>query len=223
MGLEERTLHLVPPVQGTGPFPILVVFHGRGGNGEAAAQRFAIERAVRSPFVGLYPDGRPQPWMHGAIGWDSREEGSPDLEFFDAMVEWARATVGGDPGRVHVLGYSWGGGMANHVACTRPTRVRSVVSVGGGGPSVPCGSGVSALVVHGVNDQEEPIAAGHDTYAAWAFAADCGPGEQPALGGNCVAREGCGDGSQVLFCEHPRGHEWPSFLKGPALGEFLGL
>jgi len=219
---EERLVHLVPPARGHGPFPVIFGFHGRGGNGAHAARTFALERAVRTPFLGLYPDGRPQPWMRGAIGWDTRDEASPDLTLFDALLEWARDQGCGDLTRVAVVGYSWGGGMANHVACTRPARIRAVVSVGGGGPSVPCVGSVSALVVHGAEDREEPIASGRDTLEAWAFAARCDTGERPALGGRCVAREGCAQGRRILWCEHAGGHLWPEWLRGPTLGEFLG-
>jgi len=220
---EERVVHLVPPARAAGPSPVIVAFHGRGGNGAYAARTFALERAVPTPFLGLYPDGRPQPWMRGAIGWDTRDEASPDLTLFDALLEWARDQGCGDTTRVAVVGYSWGGGMANHVACTRPERIRAVVSVGGGGPSVPCAGSVSALVVHGSEDREEPIASGRDTLEAWAFAARCDAGERPAFGGRCVAREGCAEGRRILWCEHAGGHLWPEWLRDPALGEFLGL
>ncbi len=220
---EERLVHLIPPAIGTGPYPAVVGFHGRGGNGAHAARTFTLERAIRVPFLGFYPDGRPQPWMHGAVGWDTRDEASPDLLLFDALLEWAMDQGCLDPARVAVVGYSWGGGMANHVACTRPQRVRAVVSVGGGGPSVPCAGSVSALIAHGTADREEPVSSGRDSLEAWAFAAGCDLGQRPALGGACVAREGCAEGREVVWCEHAGGHLWPELLRDPGLGVFLGL
>jgi polyhydroxybutyrate depolymerase len=223
VGGRERTFFVAPPVGGRGPFPVVVGFHGRGGNGAYAARTFALSEAIHAPFLGLFPDGLPQPWMHGAVGWDTRDESSGDLALFDALVEWARTEACGNSARVSVVGYSWGGGMANHVGCTRPTHLRALVSVGGGGPPMPCVGSVSALIVHGTNDLEEPIASGRDSFEAWAFAAGCGPEERPAFDGACRARRGCTAGREIVWCEHPGGHLWPPLLRRPALGRFLGI
>lgn len=223
VGNRQRTTHVIPPPRGTGPYPVLVAFHGRGGNGAAAARSFSLAHTIRGPFLGLYPNGRPQPWMQNAIGWDTRDEASTDLEFFDRLLEWARQEACADLNRVAVLGYSWGGGMANHVACTRPSRVRAVVSVGGSGPSVPCSGSVSAIIVHGASDREEPVANGRDSAEAWSFAAGCSAGEERTWGGACTARRGCESGRQVLWCEHSGGHAWPALLRDPGLGKFLGI
>jgi polyhydroxybutyrate depolymerase len=201
----------------------VVGYHGRGGTGAGAARLFALDATLHRPFLALYPDGVPQPWMHDAVGWDTRDETSRDLLLFDALIDWARSAACGDVERVSVVGYSWGGGMANHVACTRPARVRALVSVGGGGPPIPCAGAVSALVVHGRNDRQEPLASGTDTLEAWAFAGGCGQKLRPAFDGQCVERLGCQTGHRVVWCEHGGGHEWPDLLRGPGLGRFLGI
>lgn len=198
----------------------IVGFHGRGRSGEYSANYWALGENSQRAFVALYPDGIPQPWFHNLVGWDTRSEASSDLPLYDALVEWATAEYCVDRSRIHVIGHSWGGGMANLVACARE-GIKSVVSVGGGGPTFPCKGPVAAMIVHGTADQDEPLASGQTNVTSWSFYNRCGTEQSPAVVRGCVAFDGCIEQNPLLWCEHPGGHGWPDLLRNGNLLAWL--
>lgn len=210
---KPRRFYVVPPSVAAERVPVLIGFHGRAGNGRLVAERWRVSDYGDGMLLGIYPDGVAQAWFSNRVGWDTHAEESDDLPFFDALVGWAKANYCIDEDRIHVVGHSWGGGMANLVACAR-SSVRSVVSVAGGGPTFPCRGPVAAMVVHGRKDDQEPIGSGLDTRAAWSFYSGCGTAEAPTLGGFCQQLQGCAPNYPVLWCEHGGGHAWPEELGG---------
>jgi poly(3-hydroxybutyrate) depolymerase len=199
---------------------VVVGFHGRNRSGEQVANLWALADDFGGRVLGLYPDGVIQPWFHDLLGWDVRSEQSPDLLLFDALIEWAAREYCIDRKRIHVIGHSWGGTMANLVACQR-SNVRSVVSVGSGGPTVPCRGPVGAMVVHGTQDQDEPIVSAQLSTDVWSFYNRCASEREPTLDGACSQHKLCTNGFPLLYCEHPGGHGWPSLLRGGVLTRWL--
>jgi poly(3-hydroxybutyrate) depolymerase len=199
---------------------LILGFHGRGRSGEYSANYWALGEDPQRAFVAIYPDGLPQPWFRNLVGWDTRSEASTDLALYDALVEWAVAEYCIDRSRIHVIGHSWGGGMANLVACAR-AGVKSLVSVGGGGPTFPCQGPVGAMIVHGTTDQDEPLASGQTNVASWSFYNHCDAAQSPAEVRGCVAFDGCIEEHPLLWCEHPGGHGWPDLLRSGSLLAWL--
>jgi len=229
VGSIERSVFVVPPTTSKSPAPVVIGFHGRGGNGEAVARDWSLHGEPNG-LLGLYPDGLPQPWLHNLVGWDTRSESSQDLELVKALLRWAKANYCVDAGRIHVIGWSWGAAMANLAAC-RDASFRSVVSVAGGGPTVPCAGPVAAMVVHGRADKEEPIASGDAALDTWAFYNGCTSRQdeadgrsrvgEPALGDACTSLPDCSPSHPTLWCEHAGGHGWPKFLRDGGLLRWL--
>ena len=217
---KNRRFYLVPPTGSGNVVDLVVGFHGRGRSGEQVAQSWNLDHAGLRPYVAVYPDGEVQKWFHGLFGWDTRSEASPDLAFYDALVDYAAAHYCIDRKRVHVLGHSWGSGMANLVACSR-MGLRSLVSVGGGGPTFPCKAPVAAMIVHGAADQDEPISSGQLAVTTWSFYNRCGQNQLSSPVDGCVQFEDCLAESPLLWCEHPGGHSWPDFLRGDKLLKWL--
>lgn len=216
----KRRVYVVPPNQTAEPVSVIVGFHGRGNSGEKVATRWQLAEGHEGTVLGLYPDGLPQPWFRNYVGWDTRSELSPELQLYDAMIAWAKAHYCVNPQRIHVVGHSWGGGMANLVACMR-SEIRSLVSVAGGGPTIPCRGSVGAMIIHGTFDRDEPISSGYDNAASWVFYNGCGLKREPTLDGACEAYQQCAPGYPVVLCEHPGHHEWPGALRGEALFRWL--
>jgi polyhydroxybutyrate depolymerase len=143
------------------------------------------------------------------------------VHFVDAMMAWAEANYCVDPSRWYSIGFSWGGWMANHVGCARAQRIRAVISVAGGGPSIACEGPVAVMIVHGTADTDEPIAEGQASMKKWTAANGCQANTEPALSGACVRYLGCSAGHPVLWCEHAGGHEKPAFLTSGAVWSWL--
>jgi polyhydroxybutyrate depolymerase len=217
---RTRRFFLVPPSGAPSAADLIIGFHGRGRSGEYAMRYWDLGEDKSWPFVGIYPDGTTQPWFRNLVGWDTHSEASADLPFFDALVDWAVTHYCVDRTRVHVLGHSWGGGMANLVACARK-GVRSLVSVGGGGPTFPCQAPVAAMIVHGTRDEDEPIGSGQLNTASWSFYNRCGSGQSPSPVEGCAQFDDCLKDYPLLWCEHPGGHGWPDFLRSGKLLSWL--
>ncbi len=217
---KKRHFFLVPPIGSAKVVDLIIGFHGRGRSGEHVAAVWELGQNSLRPYVGIFPDGTRQPWFRSLVGWDTRSEASVDLQFYDALVDWAAAQYCIDRTRIHVLGHSWGGGMANLVACARK-GLRSLVSVGGGGPTFPCQAPVAAMIVHGTSDQDEPISTGQLNVTTWSFYNSCGNGQSPASVDGCVQFSDCLKDYPLLWCEHPGGHGWPDILRGGRLLNWL--
>jgi poly(3-hydroxybutyrate) depolymerase len=217
---KERRFYLAPSKGTSGAVDLIVGFHGRGRSGEHVAQNWNLGDDGVRPYVAVFPDGSPQKWFHDLFGWDTRSEASSDLALYDALVNWAASQYCIDRARIHVLGHSWGAGMANLVACARKS-IRTLVSVGGGGPTFPCQAPVAAMIVHGVADTDEPIASGQLAVTTWSFYNRCSQSSKPAPVEGCVEFADCLKDRPLLWCEHPGEHGWPDFLRGGKLLKWL--
>jgi poly(3-hydroxybutyrate) depolymerase len=217
---RKRRFYLVPPTGSGNALDLVIGFHGRGRSGEHVAQQWNLGQEALRPYVAIFPDGSTQKWFKGLFGWDTRSERSSDLEYYDALVEWAVANYCIDRTRIHVLGHSWGAGMANLVACAR-RGVKSLVSVGGGGPTFPCQAPVAAMIVHGAADQDEPIVSGQLAVTSWSFYNRCGTNQISSPVEGCVQFTDCLNQSPLLWCEHPGGHGWPDILRDGKLLKWL--
>ena len=160
--------------------PILVYLHGTphpGGRFDGASEGGALLRrlagnatfAAAFPFVviapcsGCYADGAYAPLPAGGppaagdYGWVPR-----NFARVDAIVAAAVRYLGGDPGRVHLTGQSYGGRGAWAYAAARPYTFAAVAPVcAASGPTAPlvaglcCGDAACCPHVwahHGAND-----------------------------------------------------------------------
>ena len=217
---QKRRFFLVPPSGSAKVVDLVIGFHGRDRSGEQVARAWNLGEGNTRAYVGVYPDGTRQPWFRNLVGWDTRSESSLDLPFYDALIDWAASRYCIDWAQIHVLGHSWGAGMANLVACARK-GVKTLVSVGGGGPTFPCQGPVAAMIVHGTMDQDEPIISGQLNVTAWSFYNRCGPSSMPASVDGCVQFSDCLKDKPLLWCEHPGGHGWPDILREGKLLNWL--
>jgi pimeloyl-ACP methyl ester carboxylesterase len=109
-----------------GRFPVVVY---NAGGGQPSWDNFALCQHLASH--GFVVVASPSTWSWSRVGGGSdlasAEAAARDLEFH---VGWARSQPSVDPGRIALMGFSWGGQAAVMVALRNPA-VRAVVSLDG--------------------------------------------------------------------------------------------
>jgi polyhydroxybutyrate depolymerase len=118
VGGVERSyiLHVPPGYTGSSAVPLVLDFHGLGGNG--AGQKALSGLAALSDqndFVIAWPDGIDNAWNIGPCCTRSRDV--DDLGFAKAIVAEVQSLGCIDAKRVYTTGFSMGGGMSHFLAC----------------------------------------------------------------------------------------------------------
>lgn len=112
--------------------PLVLCYHGHGGNAKQAARSFGIHEAWPEALV-VYPLGIPTP---GKLtdpegkrnGWQSApgDQGDRDLAFFDELMKALPKDHAFDPKNVFVMGHSNGGGFTYLLWAMRGKSLRAV-------------------------------------------------------------------------------------------------
>jgi polyhydroxybutyrate depolymerase len=232
-----------PAVEGDGPKPLVVAFHGRGSDAAGLREQTRLEKAAgaRGMLV-VYPEGLGQGWGAGTRKTAQRPDPGLDVRFTEALVKHLVRTEHADPERVYVAGFSNGGSMALRVAAQRPGLVAGAASVSGQLPSgaaavEPTGP-VPVMVVYGADDPVRPLAgwpspppdpeepivptrSARDSAEAFAAAAHAGPPVTERERGydRTVWRLGGDPAATVqLLVVHDAGHTWPGSSITPPQG-----
>lgn len=235
--IGNRTYQLfVPP--GSGPRPLVIAFHGGGGNGAQVAKSAGlIDKATKEGFILALPEGssrfgKLETWNAGGCCAYAMREKIDDIGFIRSMINELVRTPAVDPNRVYVVGLSNGGMMAERVAIELGDRIAgAAVFVGAlfGNEPKPVAA-VPMLIVNAEKDEQVPVAGGTSTtgivrrsqgmpyrpsrYAAtfWVAANRCTRG--PAMTETAdYARElwsGCASGADVdFYIMKGAEHGWP--------------
>jgi polyhydroxybutyrate depolymerase len=217
-GGTMRGYHLVPSKVKTA-VPLVVGFHGYGGNGKGMVGLFGQEELSDGKAVFIYPDGVEQAWYQNALGWDQRSATTPDTIFIKDLVDAALKEHCIDATRVYAVGFSWGGYMSNHVGCALGDRFRATASFAGGASDTKnCTGPASSLFAHGTADTSELISEGKKARDEWLKLNACASTSKSVANGACVSYDGCT--SPVWWCEHDGSHEVPANLK-PVVWDFF--
>jgi poly(3-hydroxybutyrate) depolymerase len=216
---EARSYFISPPknYKSNTAYPLVFVFHGGGDNGKSMQGWSGLEAGATTGALFVYPDGL------GGI-WDLKNDG-PDTKLFDRLVTTLEDEWCIDKTAIFAAGFSYGGWAATQLAVARPTVVRAVASIEGGGPQGGKSSdpAVAAMIIHGTEDTAEPIAAGISSRNHFVSTNGCGNTTSAMTPSPCVAYNGCKDGKSVAWCEHPGAHEIPSFSPAGIWNFFMNV
>lgn len=160
-GLDRHyRLHVPPGLPRDGTAALILVFHGRGGDG-AGMERLTGFSALadRDNFAVVYPDGVGRSWNDGRRMADSegRRRHIDDIAFVAALVDTLTIELRLDPRRVFATGLSNGASFSHYLAANLARRIAAIASVAGGlaapfarqfAPAAP----VSVLVIQGTAD-----------------------------------------------------------------------
>ena len=178
--LADRPRHYrlhVPPAAARGePLPLVIMLHGGGGSGKAAATQTGWSaKADQEGFLVVYPDAlppnpdrrssfvfNPQLWNDGSDRFYHGQAEVDDVAFIQALVDELAAQFPLDRGRVYVTGFSNGASMSFRVAAALPETISAIAPVAGAlwfdpprlSPPVPM------LYITGTEDSLNPLDGG---------------------------------------------------------------
>jgi polyhydroxybutyrate depolymerase len=238
VGSTSRTYYLHVPTKydGTKPAPLVVDFHGLGGNGTSEAGSNPY-KAVIDPegVVSAYPDG-----ANGTngTGWNLGPccTSTDDVAFAKALVQDVEKLACIDPKRVYAVGYSLGGGMVHVLACqaadvfaaASPAAADLVKdNVDSCKPARP----ITVFTFRGTADTSVPYDGGSigsltnigatATFQKWAEINQCTGSPSAGDSNGCSTYSSCAGGIQVTLCtKQGGGHDpgnasvsWPVLKK----------
>ncbi|NOY99862.1 MAG: hypothetical protein GXP40_11805 [Chloroflexi bacterium] len=169
-GRERSYVLHVPPGYDPGqPVPVVLVFHGGGGNAESAIRMTGFNaQADESGFLAVYPNGSGKleehllTWNGGRCCGYAQENNVDDVAFVRALLDDLRTVADIDPKRIYATGMSNGGIMSYRLACELADQIAAIGPVAGTQnldicqPSAP----VAVIHFHGTDDQHLPYEGG---------------------------------------------------------------
>ena len=142
----ERGFYLDLPdgVEDSWPWPVVFNWHGYGDT--ATNMRHLIDYLVNYegfPFIGVTPEDT------GLLfDWDVFEPAEPqnrEVRLFDELVEELNRCWGVDRDRIHMTGFSFGGGVADMLGVMRGDQIASIGTYSGVYASNPANAVVYAM------------------------------------------------------------------------------
>ena len=242
-GVTRGYVRYEPPgLDASTAVPLVLVLHGRGGNGTIAERLYEMnDQASLHGFVVAYPDalGDPPTW-HSGLGLGGVQQ--DDVAFIRALVEREAGTRALDQNRLYTCGHSSGGLMSYRLAAEASDLFPAVGVVAGSvGVRAPNGRvitipkparPVSVIHFHGTDDPLVPYHGGSpnrptgfvsvaESIDFWVAENGCDP--TPATETVGVARRetyaGGRDGAEVtLWTIEGGGHGWPKVRGRSSVG-----
>lgn len=223
--------------------PLLLVFHGAGGDAAGMAEHTGLSAtATARGYAVVYPEGIRRRWNDGR----GRDTGQDDVGFVRQLLDSLARELPVNPRRIYATGISNGAGMAFRLACDLPRTLAAIAPVAGALPATlerRCSgtAPISLVMFHGTEDRLMPYDGGlsgsqrgrvlpaPSTAALFAKVNGCASPPvstaQPdtVTDGTRVRRSaytGCREGHEVvLYTVEGGGHTWPG---GPPVGRSMG-
>lgn len=223
-GRDRHYLVHVPPQAERGlPLPVIVNFHGGGGNAaDHQAWTAMAPLADREGILVVFPDGTgPEvrgralhTWNAGACCATAVRQNVDDVGFTLALLADLARRAPVDRTRIYATGMSNGSMMAQRLAREAPTRIAAIATVSGANAlgDAPLTPPVPLLHIHSVDDPRALYAGGlgpafpgthlrnqhppvEATLRAWAAADGCAP--EPVVGETRHGRAGAADAAHT--------------------------
>ena len=166
-GYGKVRAYVARPAQATGPLPVILVAHeNRGLNPhiEDIARRLALDNFIAVAPDALFPLGGYPGDEDKARDLFAKLDQSKTREDWVVSAAYARAIAGGN-GKLGVVGFCYGGSVANMLP-TRVPEILASVPFYGGGPTLDQVPRIKAEMLHIFADNDERINAGWPAYEA---------------------------------------------------------
>jgi len=211
---NERTALVYPGADASRrASPVVLMFHGFGGNARAAARGYAIHSAWKEATV-VYPQGlvntSPR-LMRSGFGWQRRpgESQDRDLKFVDALLTELKARYRVDEKKVYACGMSNGALFCFLLLAERPQPFAAFATVAGAGGVLLLRARTPrpVLMINGRADTMVSFASAERTRDMLRRLNGCGNEEKEWAKG-CVTYLPVKGQNHVVFCAHDGGHDW---------------
>jgi polyhydroxybutyrate depolymerase len=175
-GPRRYLLHVPASYTGRERVPLVLNFHGYGGNGARQNDYSGlVPVSDANGFILVSPDALPT--MNGRPFWNNLLLPDPphanDVAFVDTLLDALEAELCVDPSRIYATGMSNGALMSSRLACSLSSRIAAVAPVAGAyypplvtdrGPE-PCADTRPVPIVgfHGTLDPQVPFNGGPST------------------------------------------------------------
>ncbi|HSU17478.1 alpha/beta hydrolase family esterase [Longimicrobium sp.] len=235
---------LPPQYDGRHPLPLVLMFHGGGGDAAGARRQTGLSEVARGAgFIAVYPNGtgrfrgRLLTWNAWSCCGYAQAQRVDEVAFVRALLDTLQRTLRIDPARVYATGMSNGGMMAYAAGCALADRFAAIAPVSGELTVPVCRPPrpVSVLAIHGTADDHIPFNGGvgskalarHDArsvaYAidTWRRLDGCSAAPAAARSGTVVRTSygPCARGTTVELIAIQGGpHAWPG---GERMARFL--
>jgi polyhydroxybutyrate depolymerase len=203
--IRKYDVHVPPSYKGGEPWPMVVCFHGGGGDIGFARRMFRLnEKADKEHFLVCYPNGSGRLRDH-VLTWNAidccgyaKSHNIDDIAFCRMLLARLSRDYEVDQRRVYLLGFSNGAMFAYRLATEMPEKFAAFAIVSGSmcgkepQPSTP----ISALIMHGTADKHIPVEGGPGKLAKWGFDVHAQPLSYPVS--FWVKADGCNPTPQVV-------------------------
>ena len=168
-GARTYLVHVPPRVSEGRPLPVVLAFHGGGGNASGFKAYAGLDAlADREGFVVVYPDGsgrlgrRLLTWNAGGCCGYAAAQSVDDVGFALAVLRDLARNVAVDPARVYATGHSNGAMMAYRLAIEASDRIAAIAPVAGTmqAASFPSPRPMPVLHIHSIDDPRALYAGG---------------------------------------------------------------
>jgi polyhydroxybutyrate depolymerase len=216
VGGASRTYALTVPAgyDGTKLYPLIVGFHGDGGNGAGYRGSFKIEDAAHTAggdAIFAWPDGTNNNNGH-SFDQDHDPPANKDVDFFEALVKQVSTTYCVDSKKLFIHGMSGGAYFVNQLARWKASEIKGAAPQSGGGPfgitaadftngQVSVNGPVPVFIVHGDADGTVSLSEGMKSYTYWQGADKTTAGTTAGGPSPCVKQNG--GVAPVYFCKIP--------------------
>ena len=196
-------------------YPLILVFHGDGGDAEGFHQGYPFEKASGGGAILAYPEGL-------GFTWDLETTlENKDVKLVEAVIEELAGRLPIDRTRLFATGYSSGGFLANVIACQKTGLLRAIASNAGGAPysqlqtwpngyaKCPGQTPIAMLALHGEDDYGVTLSSGRFSSEYWAYVNGCKTDEMETTAyRECRVYRGCPSGKAVGYCPVPGLGHW---------------
>ena len=122
----ERTALVVAPSEIKKPAPVVLAFHGHGGNAKYSVAKFTFPE-VWPEVIAVYPQGLPTVTPRDPKGtrngWEAaRTSDNKDFKFVDALLKELKHRYSVNSKQIFVMGHSNGGSFTYALWATRPDQ-----------------------------------------------------------------------------------------------------
>jgi polyhydroxybutyrate depolymerase len=216
-GVQRDALVFAPhATKGAAKRPLVIAFHGHGGQMLSTSVRMHIQTLWRRAIV-VYPQGLNTPTLIDPMGtkpgWQGKagDSGDRDLKFFDAIVGRMKQSYAVDKRRIYATGFSNGAVFSFLLWAERAKTIAAIGEVAGRlDPSETLTSARALVAVAGESDAVAPFAVQEQTIEQ-ARQIDSASGAGSPCGQYCTFYPSTNGPVPVKTFIHPGGHVYPTW------------